>query len=417
MNNPQIEIQSDKSALPLEVQAAVSLLVNLTVPDVSATGPQEAGSSAGVNLALVLDRSGSMNSRGRMRAAKAAAHQLIDELRPMDLISVVSFSCRAELLATGVAGDQKQLLHDLIDSVEVGGQTDLHAGWLLGAEQVAAHYRVGHLNRVVLLSDGMANRGVRGQAAITGHVATLSRTGVSTTALGVGKDFHEELLEAMAEAGDGNYYYAPEAEALPGLFQEELREQRLVYGSRAQLRVLQRARGVRVLSQLNQLKEEQPGCYQLGNLVMSKSQRVVFEVIVPPDLPLNEPLLTFELEWRDVAGEAHAVSCEWKMPRVAEAVYLKLPVQAAVELERSLLLATWNKRQAAEALDRGHHAVAMQLFEKALLELESVADEAAAQRMMESVLRLREQARAGEVAHSSKQAKYESSRHRRKSEG
>lgn len=349
-----------------------------------------------------------------MQQAKQAAHHLIDQLNAGDQLSVVTFGSEVGVLASAVPGHNRELLHDLIDTVRVSGQTNLHGGWLAAAHEVAAHYRQGFLNRVILVSDGMANRGLCDNTQVAEHVASLSRNGVSTTTLGVGEDFNEVLLEAMAEAGDGNYHYAPTAEQMPTLFQEELKEQRLVIGSRAKFRVVQRALGVRVLTPLNQLREGPHGCYQLGNLVAGKNQSLVFDVIVPQELPPDQPLLTVELEWRDADGCAQAVTCEWSPQRVAEAVYAQLPANETVVLERCLLVASQCKRLAAEALDLRQLFAAMRQFETAIAVLESVAHHAAAVRMIESLKRLQVQAREGEFAHSSKQAKYESSRHRRK---
>jgi Ca-activated chloride channel family protein len=413
---PQLHILSERSALPTEVPAGQTLLVSIQVPQIEPGLGETATPTKGVNLALALDRSGSMGGQGRMQQAKRAAHELIDQLSAGDQLSVVTFGSGVEVLATAVPGHHRELLHDLIETVRVSGQTHLHGGWLAAAQEVAAHYRQGYLNRVILVSDGMANRGLCDTTQVAEHVASLSRTGVSTTTLGVGMNFNEGLLEAMAEAGDGNYHYAPTAEQMPLLFQEELQEQRLVVGSRAKFRVVQRACGVRVLAPLNQLREEPQGCYQLGNLVAGKNQKLVFDVIVPQDLPTDQPLLTVELEWRDAEGSAQAVTCEWSLPRVAEAVYSNLSANQEVVLERSLLKATQHKRLAAEALDRRQLFEALDLFEKALVVLEPVAQHAAAQRMMASLKQLRTQAREGQYAHSSKQAKYESSRHRRKGE-
>lgn len=413
---PQLHVLSERSALPTEVSAGQTLLVSIQVPQFEAELGSTPTSPKGVNLALALDRSCSMGGQGRMQQAKRAAHELIDQLSAGDQLSVVTFGSGVEVLATAVPGQNQELLHDLIETVRVSGQTNLHGGWLAAAHEVAAHYRQGFLNRVILVSDGMANRGLCDSTRVAEHVATLSRTGVSTTTLGVGKDFNERLLEAMAEAGDGNYHYAPTAEQMSQLFQEELQEQRRVVGSRAKFRVVQRARGVRVLTPINELREEPQGCYQLGNLVAGKNQQLVFDVIVPHDLPGDQLLLTVELEWRDAEGSAQAVTAEWTLPRVAEAVYAKLPANETVVLERCLLEASQHKRMAAEALDRRQLVKALDLFEKALFVLEPVAAHATAQRMMESIKRLRAQAKEGEYAHSSKQAKYESSRHRRKGE-
>ena len=409
---PELTVIPERHALPEGLNTGMTLLVKMHVPPL----PVESAPSIahGVNLALALDRSGSMGHQGRMLQAKMAAHGLIDQLHATDSVSVVTFASKAEVLATAVPGDNQSLLHDLIESVRVGGQTDLHSGWLAGAHQVAANFRQNGLNRVVLLSDGQANRGVTNPEQIVAHVGTLGRTGVGTTTVGVGVDFNEELLEAMAEAGDGNYHYAPQAEDLPGLFAAELTEHRLVLGTRAVFRVLHRARGVRVMSPLNALSEERNCGYRLGNLVAGKTLRVVFDAIFPSDVSGDCSLLTLELEWRDSQGLAHAITKEFHLPRISEAAYSALPPSLEVRLERALLQVARIKRQAAHALDTGRLPEAMRSFEQALAVLEPLAAEPAARQMIQTLVALRERTLGGEVARSSKQAKYEAARLRRK---
>lgn len=411
---PQLTIISERNALPTQTHADMSLLINVTTPHEASEANAARQRPSGVNLALVLDRSGSMGGR-RMRQAKLAAHGLIDHLSADDQISIVTFASEVEVLATALAGDQKELLHDLIETVRVGGQTDLQAGWLEGAHRVAAHFRQGYINRVVLLSDGMANRGVTRSEPIAAHVASLCRTGVSTTTVGVGDDFNENLLAAMAEAGDGNYYFAPTAEELPTLFNAELTEQRLVIGTRAVLKVLERAPGVRIV-QSNELPFGHHAATTLGNLVAGKTIKVVMDAVVMSDADEQRPLLTLELEWRDAAGAAHSVTEEWRLPRVVDKAYAELPIDPVLRLEKALAGASKLKHSAALALDQGNLVSATFLLEDALEVLQPVLMDPAAKKMRESLLALRAQVERGESKRSSKQAKFESLRHRRKGE-
>lgn len=411
---PQLTIISGRHALPTQTHADMSLLINITTPIDASEANAAKQRPSGVNLALVLDRSSSMGGR-RMQQAKRAAHGLIDHLGADDQISIVTFASEVEVLATALAGDQKELLHDLVETVRVRGQTDLQAGWLEGAHKVAAHFRQGYINRVVLLSDGMANRGVTRSEPIAAHVASLCRTGVSTTTVGVGDDFNENLLAAMAEAGDGNYYFAPTAEELPHLFEAELTEQRLVVGTRAVLKVLERAPGVRIV-QSNELPFEHHDATTLGNLVAGKTIKVVMDAVVMSDADAQQPLLTLELEWRDASGEVHAVTADWRLPRVADQAYAELPVHPVLLLEKALASASKLKHSAAMMLDRGDLSFGLFFLEDALALLEPVLMEPAAKKMRDSIVALRAQVQRGDSKRSSKQAKFESLRHRRKGE-
>jgi len=88
-----------------------------------------------------------------------------------------------------------------------GGSTNLAEGWLRGAEQVASHLAAEGVNRVLLLTDGLANVGITDPAQLAAHAAQLRKRGVATSTIGVGEDFDESLLQALADAGGGHFYF------------------------------------------------------------------------------------------------------------------------------------------------------------------------------------------------------------------
>ena len=99
--------------------------------------------------------------------------------------------------------------------------TDLHGGWLLGAEQVARYKTESSINRVLLLSDGMANRGLTDQFEINSRCSELAETGVTTSTYGLGEHFNERLMVEMGRAGRGQSYYGQKVEDLEDPFREE----------------------------------------------------------------------------------------------------------------------------------------------------------------------------------------------------
>src|SRR5262249_5766614 len=147
-----------------------------------------------------------------------------------------------------------------------GNSTALHAGWKEGGKQVQQHLIAGGLNRVLLLSDGLANVGVTDPDAIATDANRQAREGVSTTTMGLGDDYNEDLLEAMALAGDGNYYYIESPQQLPDIFQTELKGLMATFGKTVSLGVEQQD-GVTVADLLNDLDRLPNGRYKLPNLV------------------------------------------------------------------------------------------------------------------------------------------------------
>jgi Ca-activated chloride channel family protein len=120
---------------------------------------------------------------------------------------VTIFDGQGQTIVPNTSAEDKGRVVELIQAVHPGGSTNLHGGWKEGGEQVGKNLVAGGLNRVLLLSDGLANVGETNLDAIATGVNRLAKEGVSTTTMGLGDDYNEDLLEAMAQSGDGNYYY------------------------------------------------------------------------------------------------------------------------------------------------------------------------------------------------------------------
>jgi Ca-activated chloride channel family protein len=161
-----------------------------------------------MSLGLVLDRSGSM-AGAKLDLAREGAIRAIRALRPEDRLSLVAYDDRIELLVrSGPPTSRQRVAEHRLLQLEARGNTDLCGGWLRGCEQVGLGIEDGRLGRCLLLTDGLANEGVTDRLAIVGHAAELRRRGVTTSTLGVGRDFDEGLLREMAEGGGGNFYFA-----------------------------------------------------------------------------------------------------------------------------------------------------------------------------------------------------------------
>jgi len=168
-----------------------------------------------VSLGLVLDRSGSM-AGPKLDLARQGAIRAIRSLQEEDRLSVVAYNEEVNVLIRAGAADDtaKRVAEHRLHQTEAGGNTDLCGGWLRGCEQVGLGLDAGRLGRCLLLTDGLANQGITDQATIVRHAAELRTRGVTTSTLGVGRDFDEGLLRRMAEAGGGNFYFAEHAAQL-----------------------------------------------------------------------------------------------------------------------------------------------------------------------------------------------------------
>lgn len=137
-------------------------------------------------------------------------------------MSLVAFDTYVETLADPATGEEQQDLIHLIDEIYAGSATNLSGGWLKGREHVDAHRQKGAVNRVLLMTDGQANQGITDAAKLSGICRSAAENGVTTTTIGFGEGFREQLLQAMADAGGGATYYIEETDQAHGVFEEEL---------------------------------------------------------------------------------------------------------------------------------------------------------------------------------------------------
>lgn len=191
--------------------------------DLSAIADRKKSRRTPLNLAVVLDRSGSMTG-AKIEKAKQAAMQLVDRLRPEDYFSFVIFSDEAQLIVPAQHVEDKDALKEKIESIEAQGSTALYAGVKMGAEQVEEYLSSKRINRIILLSDGIANVGPSSPRDIRRLGSQLVGRGISVTTIGVGDDYNEDVMAGLAEASDANYYYVKDTEKLPEIFNKELGE-------------------------------------------------------------------------------------------------------------------------------------------------------------------------------------------------
>ncbi|MBT8518458.1 VWA domain-containing protein [Polynucleobacter paneuropaeus] len=220
INGKQLEVVLDtrKAVMASNSGESLDVLLRLRAP----TQEIVVGTRAPLAVSLVIDRSGSMGD-GRLTEAKRCALDLLSRLQDDDWVSVVIYDDQIEvLLETMSVRIAKTLLPIRLEEIQPRNMTNLHGGWLKGAETLAPRAGRGIVSRVILLSDGQANHGLVSVEDICAQVRELANAGVTTSTVGIGFDFNEELMTAIATAGQGNSWYGQRAEDLAESFDAEL---------------------------------------------------------------------------------------------------------------------------------------------------------------------------------------------------
>jgi len=174
-----------------------------------------------VNLSVVLDRSGSMGSQQKIENARAAVRALIDQLQRGDFFSLVIYDEEVEVVCPSARVRNRERLRRIVDEISPRGWTNLGGGLIEGIREAERHAREDYVNRVILLSDGLANRGITDPARLGKLTARAARHGISLTTMGVGWDFNENLMVSLAEEGGGNYYFIESPRDLASVFRKE----------------------------------------------------------------------------------------------------------------------------------------------------------------------------------------------------
>jgi Ca-activated chloride channel homolog len=227
-NTPRIEAQWEKPLIATSGGEATLLVRVIAAIEDEA----ETNRAAPLDVAFVLDRSGSMQG-GKLDLAKEGVDLAVAKLRDADRAALVVYDDEVDVEQPLAAATPrlKAGLRLALHGVDPGGSTYLSGGWVAGCQQLAEATPVAYtdatatrIRRVILLTDGLANVGILDPGVLARHAGELRRRGIATTTVGVGQDFDEGLLSAMAEAGSGNFQYVASPDGLRAFFAQELQE-------------------------------------------------------------------------------------------------------------------------------------------------------------------------------------------------
>ncbi len=288
------------SASVLPVLESEQLLY--VMAEISPRHRREAGKQP-LNLALVIDRSTSMRGT-RMENVKLAIHEFIDALKPEDRLAIIAFSDRAEVIVPSVLGTEKRRLHAAVSRLVPSGGTEIYQGLVAGLEEVRRYVSGRYITHVILMTDG---RTYGDEELALFEARRAASRGIGISALGIGEDWNDVFLDALAQAGHGLSQYISAPSQLQKLLQDHLRGLSSVVVRDLDLSI-KLAEGVavrsiyRVRPHIGPLPEPKGTPVRLGHL-SDEPIAVLMELIIPPSPPMGERRIV-RLEAEGLAGES-----------------------------------------------------------------------------------------------------------------
>jgi Ca-activated chloride channel family protein len=243
--------------------------------------PIDAARRTPVNLAIVLDKSGSMQG-DKLRKAKDAALASIDRLGPNDIVSVVAYDHTVEVLVPATKISDRAALRTAIERLSAGGNTALFAGVSKGAAEVRKFVDRQRVNRIILLSDGQANLGPSSPTDLGNLGASLLKEGISVTTLGLGLDYNEDLMVQLARKSGGNHHFIQKATELADIFRGEFEDVLSVVAQEVdvKVRIAEGIRPVRVLGNDADINGQQI-VTRMAQIYSDQNKYIVVEVEIP----------------------------------------------------------------------------------------------------------------------------------------
>lgn len=274
----RLEVSTPKPVLPVDAKQTVCVKVGVTGFEMESDAKRKP-----LNTAIVLDRSGSMSGESIERA-KEAACAAVELMKSDDIVAVIAYDSDVETIvpATKLGDKDKQEILAKIKKIESGGTTALYEGTRRGGEEVKKFLDKEKINRVILLSDGLANVGPSSPAEAGELGKKLGGKGICVTTLGLGDGYNEDLMLKLSQSSDGNHVYITKASNLVEVFDEEFQTATKVVAQEISCRLICE-KGVKPLRILNREGkiDGQTVSFDWNQIYAGHERYVLIEVEVP----------------------------------------------------------------------------------------------------------------------------------------
>lgn len=307
----------------------------------------------------------------KLMLAVDAAKKALESLHDGDIISLVKFSSEAQVVmpSTVVTSGVKEKLVKILDQLKTEGATNLYDGWYVGAKQVAENIKENQVNRVVLLTDGEATHGYRTSEDFCPKVADILDAGISTSTIGFGDSFNEEMLESISISGNGNFYYAKVDEDLGSIFDVEFNDMKNTLAQKIEVR-FDLVDGVTLKSESVVNREIARNTFSLPNLKIGSPRNSIFTLdlnkSITSEIVKDKLLGNVEVSYIDNEGKSQKIKETLVFNIISENEYEKAEDNKEVKVQKALIEVAVEQKKAMDELAKGNRDVARGMLVNAM---------------------------------------------------
>lgn len=318
-----------------------------------------------VNVAIVLDKSGSMQG-DKIEQAKNAAVEAVGRLSDEDIVSIVVYDNGVNVLVPATKASDRDMIVAEIQKIAAHGGTALFAGVSKGAAELRKFKSDDQVNRVILLSDGLANVGPSSSAELTSLGESLLKEGISVTTLGLGLNYNEDLMTGLASASNGNHAFIENAQDLVGVFNNEFDDLLSVVATdfEIQIEVKDGVRPVRVLGSNADIDGARI-TLPLAQLYAKQLRYFMIEIEVQPgEMGTTRDLASASVKYKNLQTETEdRLSSDLQVRFTDSKQQVSSDTNGEALAYCTLQLTTLRNRQATELADAGQVDAAKKLLE------------------------------------------------------
>ena len=359
----QVDLSAELGHSVIDTKAKDTVYLRLSLKALAA---RELERRAPINVALVIDRSGSMQGE-RLAAAKKGVEAALDRLGPDDTVSLVAYNHEVDvLLKAGRLGSKRDGVERAIDRLTAQGTTALYAGVKEGGEQVKEFRSDMTVNRVVLLSDGLANVGPSSPREVADLGRQLAGKGISVSTIGLGLEYNDELMQRLAAVSDGNHVFVERPSDLAEIFDREFGDALSIAVRDVTITIECKAgfKPTRVLGRDADISGSRV-TLNLAQLQADNERYVILELEpeVPHKVGSAEEVARIDVAYMNLdSGSREAVATRVKARFTDDAKDAEASLNKAVMSQVTEQIATENSERAMELRNQGDVAAARQVL-------------------------------------------------------